>query len=328
MRRRLLPLLLALPLGGCIEDRLSVEVTTFVQADGSCTRRVEYRLVRVDTGKDDARLPIPPAEDVLRRLHRLPQGDAWSVRDEAGDDLHVVTAEGRFASPNEIDWDYWRQRAPAFPPARNHLSFASHGQGPGAVYELHETYLDPASPLEGARALTRLLSRRDAELARALERALGSRAPRPSESRRLFRELFAEPFARDVEGLATRPLLGPRERAEMEAVFDRLDERSSELVRRLAAASPSSDADVPEKVDQVLGSLAEGVAREVEASGLPVFDELLPVVPRVSFRVTLVMPVPIVRANTCVRGDTAVWEFDQDDLYGRGFEMRARAVQP
>jgi hypothetical protein len=47
---------------------------------------------------------------------------------------------------------------------------------------------------------------------------------------------------------------------------------------------------------------------------------------RVHFRATLVMPVPILRANTCVSGDTAVWEFDDDELFGRGFEMTALAA--
>ena len=47
--------------------------------------------------------------------------------------------------------------------------------------------------------------------------------------------------------------------------------------------------------------------------------------PKIHFKVTLLMPAAITRANACVQGDTAVWEFDQDDLYGRGFEMWARA---
>lgn len=37
------------------------------------------------------------------------------------------------------------------------------------------------------------------------------------------------------------------------------------------------------------------------------------------------MPAPIVRANTCATGDTATWEFEGEDLYGRGFEMWAKA---
>ena len=33
---------------GCIEDRLSVEITTQLHPDGSCSRRTEYRLERID----------------------------------------------------------------------------------------------------------------------------------------------------------------------------------------------------------------------------------------------------------------------------------------
>lgn len=46
---------------------------------------------------------------------------------------------------------------------------------------------------------------------------------------------------------------------------------------------------------------------------------------KVRFRATLVLPVPIVRANTCFQGDIATWEFTQEDLYGRGFEMWVKA---
>ena len=38
------------------------------------------------------------------------------------------------------------------------------------------------------------------------------------------------------------------------------------------------------------------------------------------------MPTPIARANTCFAGDTAVWEFAEDELFGRGFEMTALAA--
>jgi hypothetical protein len=38
---------------GCIENRLSVDVLTQFHADGTCTRRVEYRLERVDTEKEE-----------------------------------------------------------------------------------------------------------------------------------------------------------------------------------------------------------------------------------------------------------------------------------
>ena len=49
---------------------------------------------------------------------------------------------------------------------------------------------------------------------------------------------------------------------------------------------------------------------------------------RVHFKFTLVMPGPILRANTCFSGDTATWEFDDEDLYVHGFDIRARAAAP
>jgi hypothetical protein len=73
-------------------------------------------------------------------------------------------------------------------------------------------------------------------------------------------------------------------------------------------------------MDRVGDTLLESL----EAAGLPLIigqGEL-----KLRFRATLVMPVPIVSANACVSGDTAVWEFGQDDLYGRGFEMKASAI--
>ena len=46
------------------------------------------------------------------------------------------------------------------------------------------------------------------------------------------------------------------------------------------------------------------------------------------FRATLVMPFPIQRCNACAVGDTAVWEFQGAELYGRGFEMMALSSAP
>ena len=71
--------------------------------------------------------------------------------------------------------------------------------------------------------------------------------------------------------------------------------------------------------------LGEDVQRQIAEAGLPLLpasDSQQPI----HFHATLVMPVPIVRANTCAQGDTATWEFDGDDLYGRGFEMWAVAA--
>ena len=56
MRHRHLALLLLTfpPLTGCIEDNLTVELHTQVHLDGTCTRRVEYVLERVDTDRAGA----------------------------------------------------------------------------------------------------------------------------------------------------------------------------------------------------------------------------------------------------------------------------------
>jgi hypothetical protein len=76
-----------------------VEIWTQIHADGTCTRRVEYRLERVDTERDDAPLEIPDAENPFRLLHRFASGDAWSiVQERRGLALHV-TAEAGELSP-------------------------------------------------------------------------------------------------------------------------------------------------------------------------------------------------------------------------------------
>jgi hypothetical protein len=99
---------------------------------------------------------------------------------------------------------------------------------------------------------------------------------------------------------------------------------SGDLRDRLVALAPGVD---PEKVgdalDATLDALNEPLTRETANAGFPPLSELL--WHRIHFHATLVMPAPIVRANTCASGDTAVWDFDGDDLYGRGFEMWATA---
>jgi len=98
LSKRSLAVLLALPALRCIEDRLDVDVTTYVHADGSCTRKLEYRLERVDADKRKT-LEIPPAEDPPRLLHRFPQGERWSVRHDAAATRHLVTAEATPRAP-------------------------------------------------------------------------------------------------------------------------------------------------------------------------------------------------------------------------------------
>ncbi len=75
-----------------------------------------------------------------------------------------------------------------------------------------------------------------------------------------------------------------------------------------------------------MNRLGDSLLEQLEEAGLPLFAP--DGASRVRFRATLVMPVPILRANTCVAGDTATWEFDEEDLFGRGFEMKALASAP
>jgi hypothetical protein len=318
--------LAALPVAGCIEDRLTVEIYTQVQGDGSCTRRIEYRLERTDSERGGARVAIDPKDDPLRLAHRFPTGEPWQVRDEVELGLHVVVVEGTLSSPNAADGDFQRGRG-RVQPARNYVSFYSdpdHG-----VYDYVEVLRDPASPLAGARFASRLLLREDdvyaARVASAL-RAEGA-APREADLRRAFRERIGEPFARDVAAIAERPVYGPREKRELDLIFDRFDERETELAASLTPFAPGVAPErVAEASDDAVDRLGAEILDEAERQGLPLLaadgDR------RLRFRATLVMPVPIVRSTTCVSGDTAVWEFDGDDLFGRGFEMRALAAAP
>ena len=308
----------------CIENRVSVELFTQIHGDGTCTRRVEYRLERVDTNKGDLRVEIRPEDDPLRKWHRFPAGEPWQVREEAETGLHVIVLEALLPSPTAADGDFFRARAPRAQPARNVVSAfvdAEHG-----VYEYQEVLRDPSSPLAAARALSRAALKRDGEFADGFAEALAGKGtgPRDSDVRRAYRERLAEPFAREVALLAERPLYGPRERRDLDTLFDRIDEKQKDLADRLAAISPGTP---PEEVaaaaEVSFNALGQGLLAQLEEAGLPLFT------PegqgRLRLRATLVMPVPILRANACVTGDTVVWEFEEEDLFGRGFEMKALA---
>jgi len=322
VRKRAFLALIALPALGCIEDRLQVDVTTYVHADGSCTRRVEYRLERRDGDKS---VEIPAASDPLRLQHRFPRGERWTVKDDATPMRHAVSLEASLASPNDLDWDYWRQRARNAAPARNHVSFAMSSDDV-PIYEFSEAFLDPSSPLAGTRLLAQLVARKDSEFADRVAAGLGAMAPRRADVRRAYREKLAQPLTREVERLAARPIYGPREKKEVEQLLERIDGMLDELRDALVQASPAAaPRELEEKLKPLLDAFGESVDADFKATGqAPPFD-LGETSTKVHFRVTLVMPAAITRANACVQGDTAVWEFDQDDLYGRGFEMWARA---
>ena len=233
-------------LAGCLENRVSVELFTQIHGDGTCTRRVEYRLERVDTNKGDARVEIRPEDDVLVRWHRFPSGEPWQVREERETGLHVIVLEALLPSPAAADGDFFRARAPRAQPARNVVSAfvdAEHG-----LYEYQEVLRDPSSPLAAARALSRAALKRDGAFAEGFAEALAGKGagPRESDVRRAFRERLAEPFAREVALLAERPLYGPRERRDLDLLFDRIDEKQKDLAARLSALAPGTP---PEEIE-------------------------------------------------------------------------------
>jgi hypothetical protein len=319
--------LLAGPLVSCLENRVSVEILTQVYADGTCTRRVEYRLERVDTDKGGSRVALRPEDDSLRKWHRFPSGEPWQVREETDTGLHVIAVEALLPSPDAADGDFLRARAPHAPPARNFVSAfvdAEHG-----AYEYQEVFRDPASPLAAARALSRSALKRDGVFAEGFAAALVGKGvgPRDSDVRRAYRERLAEPFAREVALLAERPLYGPRERRELDALFEGIDGKQKDLAARLSDLSPgTSPEDVAAAAEASFNSLGDRLLAQLEEAGLPL---LVPEgADRLRFRATLVMPVPVLRANACIAGDTVVWEFEEEDLYGRGFEMKALASAP
>jgi len=333
--------LLLLPLAGCIEDRLTVDITTRVLADGTAVRRTEYRLVRVDSDKEDQPLPLPAAEDPLRRLHRFPAGESWAIRDQPEEKAHAVTLEATLASPNELDWDYWRAAAPGSPlVARNRLSFAMRPlavdpikrepEDSGRSYDYFETFGDPASPVVTARRILELLPRHEEAFSESLRRILAKSSPRAGDLRRLYRDGVVAPTKASISRVIDRPLFGPRERQELQGLIEKSS--TAELATSLAAiVTGVPESDVNEALEKSLGDIAESIVNQLKREGLPIPDELRgdkdsDAIQRIHFRVTLVMPGPIKRANGCFQGDTVTWEFDRDDLYGRGFEMWAQAV--
>lgn len=316
---------LALVASGCIENRLSVELFTQLNADGTCTRRATYRLERVDTEKADARVAIPPGDDPFARQYRFPAGEPWRRSDQSEPGLRVVTLEAQLPSPQAVDGDFFRARTPRAQPATNSVSAVAdveHG-----VYEYQEVLRDPSSPLAAARLLSREAVRQDGAFAEALAAALAGKrvALREPDVRRAYRQLLAEPFAREVAALSERPLYGPRERRELDAVFDRLDGRQKALAGRIASLTAGSAADeIDAATEAAFSHVGDGLLEQLQEAGLPLLTP--DGADRVRFRATLVMPLPILRANTCVSGDTATWEFEEVDLFGRGFEMQAVAA--
>jgi hypothetical protein len=142
--------LLVFPLAGCIEDRLTVEIHTQIHADGTCTRRIQYRLERVDRDKARAPAEIRPQNDPLR-YHSFPAGELWTLREQNETGLRVVEVEALLPSAEGADGDYYRRRSKQSQPARSFIS--ANAEPERGDYEFQELLRDPASPLAGARLL-------------------------------------------------------------------------------------------------------------------------------------------------------------------------------
>jgi hypothetical protein len=109
--------------------------------------------------------------------------------------------------------------------------------------------------------------------------------------------------------------------------------RQAELLAALHASAPEADPDeLRATADVVLEEMSGPIWKQIRDAGLPapfgLADESPGRATRIRFRATLLMPGPIVRSNACADGESVSWEFEQDDLYGRGFEMWARAEVP
>jgi hypothetical protein len=113
------------------------------------------------------------------------------------------------------------------------------------------------------------------------------------------------------------------------AVPRRLADEPGELIEALARRAPGvAPKALRGAAEAALGSVAENVEAGLDREGLPgLFPGERSL--SVSYRPTLTLPYPIERANsTCAVGDTATWEFSDEDLYGRGLGMWATASAP
>ena len=298
--RLLLPFL-ALPLAACLETQLTVELFTQIHPDGTCTRRVEYRLERVDPEKGNTRVALRPEDDVSA-LPPLPPGDPWLLREEAETGLRVVALEAVLPSPALVDGDYFRARSPRAQPARNYVSAfvdAEHG-----VYEYQEVLRDPASPLAAARALSRAAAQARRGVRRALRARPGRRAARrrasptcgaPTASGSRSRSRARSPSWRS--GPSTAPASG--------ASSTRSTTAWTPSRRRSPPGSRPSPRTLPAEaveaaVEAAFNETGESLLAQLDAAGLPLAPDARRA--RVHFRATLVMPLPILRANTCVNG--------------------------
>jgi hypothetical protein len=255
-----------------------------------------------------------------------PRGDHWVVTDEVGADRHLRRVEALVPKAKAVDGDFLRVQASSARPARNHVSYA---QDDGD-YEYVEVVLDPNSPVAAMRQFIGMMEAHGDRIAARAALQLRERALTAGDISRAYRDACVEPLRRLLAEV-DRPVWGLAERMALGEAADHLDNCDDAAEAALLVLSPGD----PGPIHTALEEATEAVEQEHDLADLGWLlyrafdaDQWDENGVTVAFHATLVMPAPIVRANTCFSGDTAHWDFKQGDLYGRGFEMRALARLP
>jgi hypothetical protein len=323
-----LPVLAVLPATKCDrEPTLDITFHTQIHPDGSATRRVEYLLTRETARKEgEPGWDTAPATDPLVRQFKPPQGEGWVVTDEVEADRHLRRVEALLPKAKAIDGDFVRIQGPGARPARNHVSFA-HDDG---EYEYVEVMVDPNSPVVAMRQVIGFMETHMDRLADRAAPALQSRGLTAGDIRKAYRDACIAPLRRALAEV-DRPVWGMAERMALGRAAEDLEKCDAGVEAALLALSPGDE----EPVHAALSEASDALQKEHDVSSwqwlaLRAFDldGLDDNAITVAFHATLVMPAPIVQANACVSGDTLHWDFEQKDLYGRGFEMRVLAKAP
>ena len=204
MRARLL-LVLAAALAGaaCFQERLDVDVTTRIHPDGTCERRIEYRLRALRHDKNGTARPFPsiPRRTVSGFRSSRPASAGKSVTRSAAISTWWWQRQS-CPSPNDVGSDYSRAYSPRVPAASNTISYGcENSEDEGEVCEYAELFFDPASPPAVVRSVIRWMLSHDDDFAKGMIRALGPGAPKsqgPEEG--LSRALRATPRRRAPTG--------------------------------------------------------------------------------------------------------------------------------
>ena len=296
---------------GCIENRLTVDLFTQIHADGTCTRRVEYRLERVDTREGRRARRHPPEGRPAPGTASRPASPGRSARRRTD---RPARGRGRGAAPVA---GRVRGRLPpgahAARPARAQRRLGVRRPRARDVYEYQEVL--PRPGLAARRARASLAARAQAPTTTSPRRfaaALPARAPLRASRTCGGSSATASPSP--SRGRSRPSPSGPLRAARAAATSSDLRSASTRSRRTSPrASSRSRRAPRPRRSrppSRRLNALGEALLAELDEAGLPFLRRRAR--RRVRFRATLVMPAPILRANACVTGDTAVWEFEEE----------------